>query len=425
MKKLSLFLLAAVVGFTSCQNHNVLTEAEKAAGWELLFDGKTLNGWRDYGRPEVTGPWVVEKGTLSALGQGCDLTGYIISEKQYESFELVFDWKISPGGNSGVFYHVVERPEYTVPYATGPEYQIVDCDGFPNDSWPHALEDWMKVGANYAMHVPDDPSKVNPKPVGKWNTSKILFDNGHVEHWLNGIKILEFQAWTDDWFDRKNSGKWDAFPEYGLARKGHLSLQDHGDRVWYRNMKIRELPRKTGQVEELFNGRDLHGWEIYGTELWYVEDGLLVCESGPDKGYGYLATRKYYDDFDLTVEFRQDADGNSGVFFRSFIPSGTRISGWQVEVAPPNQHTGGIYESYGRGWLIRPTAENESALKMGEWNTMRILVKGDQTTTWLNGTQMINLTDERIGKGKGRIALQIHNGGGIKVSWRNLRLTQL
>jgi len=426
MKKVSLFFLAAAVMISACQNHNVLTEAEKAAGWELMFDGKTLEGWRDYGRTEVNGPWVVEKGTLSALGQGDDLTGYIVTDKQYENFEIVFDWKISPGGNSGVFYHVVERPEYSVPYATGPEYQVVDCAGFPVP-----LEDWQRVGADYAMYVAD-PAKTKPVAVGKWNTSKIVFDNGHVEHWLNGEKIVEFQAWSEDWFERKNSGKWDDFPEYGLARKGHFSLQDHGDRVWYRNMKIRELPRKTGQTEELFNGRNLHGWEAYGTELWYVEDGLLVSESGPDAEYGYLGTRKYYDDFDLTLEFKQEANGNSGVFFRSWVPTGVIVSGWQCEIAPPRvrdgvslSQTAGIYESYGRGWIARITPDKGNVLQMGEWNTMRIVAKGDQITTWLNGTEMIDLTDELVGRGQGRILLQIHDGGGIRVLFRNMKITQL
>lgn len=174
----------------------------------------------------------------------------------------------------------------------------------------------------------------------------------------------------------------------------------------------------------LFNGKDLSGWEIYGTERWYVENGELVCESGPDKQYGYLATTQKFRDFDLTLEFKQEANGNSGVFFRSSI-EGTKITGWQAEVAPLGQHSGGIYESYGRGWLIQPGAEQEKALKTGQWNTMRIRAVGDQVTTWLNGTQMITLKDAKIGAATGQIALQIHDGGGIKVRWRNLRLTVL
>jgi len=429
MRKICLSILAMAVLVSACQNHNVLTEAEKAAGWELLFDGQTLNGWRDYNGTGLTAPWVVEDGTLAALGQGSDSTGYIVTDKEYENFELVFDWKISKEGNSGVLYHVIERPNIPVPYATGPEFQVVDNDGFPNEGWPYPLEDWQMAGADYAMYVAD-PAKTKLKPVGQWNNSKIVFDNGHVEHWLNGEKIVEFEAWSEDWFERKNSGKWDDYPEYGLARKGVFSLQDHGDRSWYRNIKIRELPRKTGQEVDLFNGKDLHGWEIAGTELWYVKDGLLVCESGPEEKYGYLLTREYYNDFDLTVDFKQDADGNSGVFFRSYILRDVSITGWQCEVAPPNLHTAGIYESVprsfgGRGWLIKPEPEKESILKMGEWNTMRIVMKDDKVTTWLNGTQMIELQDENIGKAQGRIALQIHSGGGIKVSWKNLKLKRL
>lgn len=175
------------------------------------------------------------------------------------------------------------------------------------------------------------------------------------------------------------------------------------------------------QELSLFNGKDLSGWTVYGTEKWYVEDGLLVSESGPDKQYGYLATDKYYDDFDLTLEFKQEANGNSGVFVRSTV-DGTKVNGWQVEVAPPGHDTGGVYESYGRGWLIKPDPEKDKVLKEGEWNTMRIRLDGNMLTSWLNGTEMVTIIDEKIGAGKGSIALQIHDGGGIKVKWRNIKI---
>lgn len=174
----------------------------------------------------------------------------------------------------------------------------------------------------------------------------------------------------------------------------------------------------------LFNGKDLTGWINYGREKWYVEDGLLVCESGQYKEYGYLGTTDKFKDFDLTLEFKQEANGNSGVFFRSSI-EGTKITGWQAEVAPKGSHTGGIYESYGRGWLIQPIPSLDEVLKENEWNTMRILCIGDQVTTYLNGIQMITLKDEKIGKAEGQIALQIHDGGGIKVRWRNIRVKKL
>jgi len=175
------------------------------------------------------------------------------------------------------------------------------------------------------------------------------------------------------------------------------------------------------QEQSLFNGEDLSGWTIHGTEKWYVEDGLLICESGPDKQYGYLATNEHYKDFTLTLEFLQEANGNSGVFIRSTV-EGTEVSGWQVEVAPPGHDTGGVYESYGRGWVIKPDPEKDSALKMGAWNQMKIRLNGDTLTSWLNGTEMVTITDAKIGAGEGSIALQIHAGGGIKVKWRNIKV---
>ena len=174
----------------------------------------------------------------------------------------------------------------------------------------------------------------------------------------------------------------------------------------------------------LFNGIDLTGWKIYGTEKWYVKDNLLICESGPDKGYGYLATEKFYDNFILTLEFNQESDGNSGVFFRSNI-EGTKISGWQVEVAPPGSHSGGIYESYGRGWLIQPPSEYDDVVVLNQWNFMKIKVFNNEVTTWINGIKMININDDKIGKGVGSIALQIHDGGNIRVKWKNINIEML
>ena len=181
---------------------------------------------------------------------------------------------------------------------------------------------------------------------------------------------------------------------------------------------------KKSEIISLFNGENLDGWIIYGTEKWYVEDNELVCESGLDKQYGYLGTEKNFDDFILSLQFKQENNGNSGVFFRSTV-DGTKVKGWQVEVAPPGLHSGGIYESYGRGWLIKPDSSKDSIVKMGEWNDMKIKVIGNDVTTWINNTEMIKINDSIIGKGIGGIALQIHDGGGIKVRWKNLKIQKL
>jgi len=182
------------------------------------------------------------------------------------------------------------------------------------------------------------------------------------------------------------------------------------------------LPTSTKQ--SIFNGKDLTGWKIHGTEKWYVEKGQLVCESGPDKKYGYLATEKFYKNFDLTLEFLQESNGNSGVFFRSTI-EGTKISGWQCEVAPKGNDTGGIYESYGRGWLRQIDDEKENILKPDKWNKLRLRVEGNRVQTWLNGEPMVDFTDDKIGQANGSIALQIHDGGGIKVRWRKIMIETL
>lgn len=176
--------------------------------------------------------------------------------------------------------------------------------------------------------------------------------------------------------------------------------------------------------KKLFNGKDLTGWTIHGTEKWYVENGELICESGPEKKYGYLSTNKNYDNFILDLKFKLEANGNSGVFIRSGI-EGVKISGWQVEVAPQAEKTAGIYESYGRGWIIKPKPADTVALKPTDWNHMKIRAVGDEVTTWLNGRQMVFLKDEKIGKGKGFIALQIHDGGGIKVRWKDIEIQEL
>ncbi|MEX2368291.1 MAG: DUF1080 domain-containing protein [Balneolaceae bacterium] len=183
------------------------------------------------------------------------------------------------------------------------------------------------------------------------------------------------------------------------------------------------------EYKQLFNGENLSGWTIHGTEKWYVDEGELVCESGPDKNFGYLSTNESYKNFVLSLYFKQEANGNSGVFFRSSI-EGTKISGWQVEVAPEGLHTGGVYESYGRGWLIKPDPEDEKILKPTDWNHLVIRVVNEKVTTWLNENQMIHLKDEKIGQEDGFIALQIHsvNEGSpenVKVRWKDIRIKVL
>ena len=204
--------------------------------WVSLFDGQTLNGWHGYNKSDsVVTNWIIEDSALVCLGAAeWDTGGDLVSDKEFGNFELEWDWKIEKGGNSGLMYHVVEDPKYKGPYETGPEYQMIDDAG-----WPGKLEDWQKTGADYAMNVANDKKKVNP--IGEWNNSRIVFNEGHVEHWLNGEKIVEFQAWTDEWNKEKTTGKWKDFPDYGSAKSGKIALQDHGNKAYFKNIRIKEL----------------------------------------------------------------------------------------------------------------------------------------------------------------------------------------
>jgi hypothetical protein len=236
-------LLATLMG--SCTNSsendmlsssdNQLTDEEKNKGWILMFDGKTSYGWRGYLMDTFPEGWTVENGTLMSLGRGDDTGGDIIYDKQFSNFELSLDWKISRKGNSGIFYHIQENEKFKSTYFTGPEYQLIDDVRFPQ-----RLVAWQQTGADYAMH-PADPDRKQLNPAGQWNNATILFNQGHVEHWLNGKKIVEFEAWTDDWYKKVNKGKWKDYKSYGLAKTGYIGLQDHGSRIWFKNIKIREL----------------------------------------------------------------------------------------------------------------------------------------------------------------------------------------
>ncbi len=398
---------------------NSLSAAELEAGWELLFDGNTTDLWRGYNKESFPAQgWKVEDGNLiveKSLKEGSG-GGTIITRKMYSEFELKLDFLVSITANSGILYLGLEKEEEPM-WHSAPEFQILDNQtALKNADDDFDLKTHL-TGDNYDLQsAPEDYTN----PVGEWNTARIIVQNGHVEHWLNGNKTIEYQINSEDWSTLVANSKFNEYSDYGQASRGHIGLQDHDHKVNFRNIKIRKIQSGAS----LFNGKDLTGWTIHGTEKWYVEDGNLICESGPDGEYGYLAADNSYKDFDLRLEFKQEADGNSGVFFHSSL-DGTTIAGWQAEVAPHGHNTGGIYESYGRGWLITPDPEKDKVLRMGEWNTMRIQVIGSKVTTWLNGQKMIELDDALIGESEGQIALQIHSGGGIKVRWRNLSLREL
>jgi len=212
---------------------NMLTEKEKKSGWQLLFDGSSTTGWRGYNMTIFPDCWAIEDACLTMNTTGGAESQDIITEKTYKNFALSVDYKVTPAANSGVIYQIKEDTVYKFPYETGPEMQIIDDEG-----WPGGLEEWQKSGASYAMY----PAKVKAaKPVGEWNHLFIYVRDNKVTQILNGQVVVEFEKYSDEWNKLRNSGKWTDFPDWGKYDEGHISLQNHGTKVWFRNVKLKEL----------------------------------------------------------------------------------------------------------------------------------------------------------------------------------------
>ena len=208
-----------------------LTPEQEAEGWKLLFDGKTLDGWTFFKEHE-NNSWEVANGTLHCKPfEEADKRADLRTDDEYTNFELAFEWKISPQGNSGVMFHVTE--EFDEPYFSGPEYQLLDDNGYPGE-----VKEVNFTGGNYDMHAPVN-KKLNP--VGEWNTSRILVSGDHVEHWLNGEKVVEYEIGSDDWKKRRAGSKWKDVSGYAASPKGYIDLQDHSHEVWFKNIMVKEL----------------------------------------------------------------------------------------------------------------------------------------------------------------------------------------
>jgi hypothetical protein len=229
-------LLAGISSSSNAAEPNTLTEAEKNAGWKLLFDGKTTSGWRGYKMDKMPPGWSVVNGALVRLkggagGKGAGGGDDIVTTEEFENFDLQLEWKIVPNGNSGVLYRVSEEPVTAWHYA--PEVQILDNTAHPDRTRT------QHAAACYDLYA---PSKDTMRPVGEWNRMRILVDGAHVEHWLNGEKVVEYELWSDDWNVRVAKSKFKDMPKFAASRKGPICLQDHSDRIEFRNIKIRPLP---------------------------------------------------------------------------------------------------------------------------------------------------------------------------------------
>ena len=226
-----LVTLVALLGSAACAQTGTAamhSTANAQSDWRSLFDGRTTTGWRGFRMDTIPGGWRVVDGALTRVAAGGD----IITTDQFANFELELEWKVAPGGNSGIMFHVTEDSDAT--YKSGPEMQVLD-DAAHADGRSRLTA----AGADYGLHPA--PAGV-VKPGGEWNAVRLVVNGPHVEHWLNGIKVVEYELWTPEWEAKVAASKFAKWPGFGLARTGHIALQDHGDRVAYRNIRIRVLP---------------------------------------------------------------------------------------------------------------------------------------------------------------------------------------
>ncbi len=403
---------------------NALTPAQRAAGWTLLFDGRSTDAWRGYRRkafPEKG--WRIEDDCLVVGGGG---GGDILTKATYENFELELDWKVAKGSNSGIMFRVTER--HGAPWQTGPECQILDDAGHnvkPTD--PHA------AGALYDLQAPAD-TKVS-RPVGEFNHARILVKDDRVRHWLNGVKIIDCPLAGSVWDGLVAKSKFNQYEGFGASKRGHIALQDHGTTVWFKNIRIRDLDAPMPAEVRLFDGKSLDGWTSFlnGDEkmedVWSVKDGVLVCKGRPA---GYIRTKTTYENFVLKLEWRFDPvtrkPGNSGVLIRMTPPdkvwprsleaqleSGNAGDFWLIDgfsIETPEER----FRARGRNRAKTHMAENP----VGEWNEYEIVADGGDVILRVNGEEVNRGRNAEVHAG--HICLQSE---GVPIHFRNIRLAPI
>jgi type 1 glutamine amidotransferase len=396
---------------------NALSDREVALGWKLLFDGRTTAGWRSFrGASFPESGWRVLDGALhhDAGGGGGDL----VTTEEYGDFELEFEWKVAPKGNSGVMVRVTEDQEQT--YFSGPEYQVLDDAGHEL-----AADDWHSAGGLYELAKP--LGKVL-RPTGQWNQGRIVVQGWRIEHWLNGARLLQLDLSDEEGRARIAASKFKAWPSFAGAKRGRIALQDHGDEVAYRNLKLRELPPSR---VALFNGRDLAGWQGIlpdGTDpsqVWSVADGVLTCSGTPA---GYLRTTADYENYVLELEWRWQPDGptsrNSGVLLRMIGPDGIWPKSLEAQLQSKSAGDFWVIQEFPcktapertKGRHCAATASNEKPL--GEWNHYRIRVDHGEVVLEVNGRELNRASD--VQQTPGKICLQSE---GAPIQFRNVWLT--
>jgi hypothetical protein len=226
--RVALAALAATILAAGPEGPAPRGRTEQTTGWRSLFDGRTTAGWRGFRQTQMPAGWQVVDGALTRVDRATD----IVTIDEFGDFELTLEWKLPRDGNSGIFYRVVEDDD--VMWHVAPEFQLID-----NAYSKEPLKPVQLCGANYDLHP---PARDVTRPIGSWNDARVIARGAHVEHWVNSVKVVEYELWTEDWQRRVRESKFKPYPLYGRARRGHIGLQDHDDRIAFRNIRIRELP---------------------------------------------------------------------------------------------------------------------------------------------------------------------------------------
>jgi hypothetical protein len=375
--------------------------------------------------------WVVEEGVLkSAKGGG---GGDLVSVDEYGDFELTFEFRLTEKANSGVMYRVQETLDAT--WQTGPEFQVLDDAGHglkPDNA--HSCGALYDLAGPAARDAAGAPTAKAMKPTGEWNTGRIYLRNGVVQHWLNGVKVVEVPVEGAAWAERIGKSKFKGYARFGTSAKGRVAIQDHGDEVWYRNIKVRDLGAPLPGEVTLFGGADPAGAAVVfpppakdAPAVWSSKDGSMVCAGTPA---GYIRTKETYGDFVLKVQWRfspvTKQGGNSGVLVR--VRGEDRVWPTSVEAQLQSGSAGDFWNIGGVAMTTDPARTNGRNTRrthtaerpVGEWNEYEIIADGGTVVLRVNGEELNRATG--VDTTPGFIALQSE---GVEIHFRGVRLSPL